>query len=483
MLFNLNYLRVDSDFELNSSKKKSKNNSKKTGAKNVGKENLKDAKGKFISKRDVATDDGSSDSASEDVKDAETSKKAKNIINAAKKSKRNNTDPNTSGHKADYSDETDDEKELQTTKNKTRKTTPMVKPEARVKLPTDRVAKGKNPTKTKVSAMSSDSDASAPQSKETRSKGKDPKESSTLDSPSKKQYTRSSTKKDEPEKVINKGKSKENNKPVQRMSQRMINKYKEVSEEDLEKNGKDKVSKTISLKKGDKECLSSDSEEQTTQKTEPKTEEMAQMREMFKKYISKLDMKEGELNNDNFKKKKNYDSSDSEDLPKTNKLKQETESESEMEKKTPKKSTKKSKTELLEEKVQKIKKQKNILDDKKGKNRKSDDKEMKEKEETIVSSSSQEPITRSVAIQASRIEIPPEESQELVQKTERVAELEKELQVQLNANKLLEVELNKTRVILDRIRSDHEDEISELNSKHVMNVSEIKKKQWVSRHT
>ncbi|EEB12129.1 zinc finger protein MYND domain-containing protein, putative [Pediculus humanus corporis] len=103
---------------------------------------------------------------------------------------------------------------------------------------------------------------------------------------------------------------------------------------------------------------------------------------------------------------------------------------------------------------------------------------MNKSEETIVSSSSQEPITRSVSVQTSRAEVTAEESQELVQKAERIAELEKELQVQLNASKMLEVELNKTRVILERMRSDHEDELSEINNKHVMNISEIKKKQW-----
>lgn len=497
---------------LSSSKKKAKNNVKKIStkvkAKNLGNQNSKETKDKFSSKKPDLESDESSDSITEDVKDVEATKKIKNIINTAKKTKRKISEQKNASDQVrkleEFSEESeeeepdeeeeeeeeDDEKEEKILKGKAKRTAPVTKPETRVKLPLDRVVKGKNHVKTKNSAMSSDSEASPSlnsiSSKETRSKAKDAPDNNDIDSSIlKKQCGKGIPKKvssNSPEtefKISSKGKYKEMGKPVQRMSQRMINKCKEVFDEDLEKSGKDKTNKLLSPKKGEKECCSSDSEEPLSRKIETKTEEMAEMREMFKKYISKLDIKDDELKKENFNKK-SYESSDSEDLNKASKLKQETESESELEKKNLKKSTKKSKTELLEEKVQKIKKQKNIIDDKKLKNKKSDEKEMKEKEETIVSSSSQEPITRSIAVQTNRIEIPPEESQELVQKTERIADLEKELQVQVNANKLLEVELNKTRVILDRIRSDHEDEISEINSKHVLNISEIKKKQWVN---
>lgn len=485
---------------LKSSKKKCKatTNGKKilpkSNIKSAVTVNVKDRKNKSSSKKIDLETDASSENDSGSVKNLEstTSKKLKNIINASKKSLEKNEGYSSKslikkGKGNTFAEESeDDEKECveESLKSKAKKTVPVVKPETRVKLPLNRVVKGKNHVKPKTSAMCSDSETSLNTSpKETRSKTI----SENIESPlTKKQHTRSSTKKEgivSPElesKNSSKGKGKETAKPIQRMSQRVMDKSKDLFDDDLDKTGKDKVSKTGYSKKGEKASVNSDTEEPLSKRLETKKEDMAEMREMFKKYISKLDIKDDSLKSEDFSKK-NYESSDSEEPNKASKLKQDTESESDMEKKNVKKSTKKSKTESLEEKVQKIKKQKNIVDDKKLKNKKPDDKEeMKEKEETIVSSSSQEPITRSIAVQTNKVEAPVEETQELEAKTERIGELEKDLQGQINANKLLEVELNKIRVLLDRIRNDHEDEISEINSKHAMNISEIKKKQWVS---
>lgn len=100
------------------------------------------------------------------------------------------------------------------------------------------------------------------------------------------------------------------------------------------------------------------------------------------------------------------------------------------------------------------------------------------KEETLVSSSSQEPITRSIAVQTeafSRVSNLPD----LKHRPDRISELEKELQMQAKTNRLLEMEFDKTKVLIERMRSDHDDEISEINARHLVQVSEIKKKQWV----
>lgn len=473
--------------------------------KNVEKDNSKDDKDKFNCKKSdtVVESDGTSDSISENASmGGTTSKKIKNSLNSGKtcKLKANGSEKKTSAESkrndGDYTDDSDDDDKSKDNliKNKMKKTVPTNKPETKIKLSSDRNHKNKNHMKLKIVNVSSDSDMAS--AKDTRhGKSKEASDSNDIESSAreKKQFTRSTSKKEtstSPEndfKVSTKGKNKDGGKIGQRASQRVLNKSGKdaFDDDDEEKFGKDKGNvKNSSGSKAEKECNnSSDSEEPLSRKMENKTEEMAEMREMFKKYISKLDINDEQLKKEQSKnKKKSYESSDSEDQnQKRGELKQETESESEELDKKLKKSTKKSKTESLEEKVQKIKKQKNIVDDKKVKNKKAEDKEeLKEKEETIVSSSSQEPITRSVSVQTSRAEVTAEESQELVQKAERIAELEKELQVQLNASKMLEVELNKTRVILERMRSDHEDEISEINNKHVMNISEIKKKQWVS---
>lgn len=442
----------DSDFAGSSSNKKKPNSKIKKLPVKTGKKESQSDNSKSKSKKSDLESEDDSDSDSESLEDVKPTKKVKTPVKKPKGKPepvvKKQKPPVAKQKKLDESsDDSDDDSSNQKRKTPIKKTGPTAKPETRVKLPLDRVAKGKKD-------VSSDSETPL---KDGRAKLKDTSESTDVDvGTPKKQQTRSVTKKEAGADAKTPGKKPE--KPTQRAN---VRQKKEISSESTDLEAKDKSSKK-DIKKGLKESNSSDSEEPLSLKTEGKKE--IERRGAFKKFGEKV---------------KNESSDSDSPLNKSGKLK-DTESESELEKNA-KKTTKKSKTESLEEKVQKIKKQKNILDDKKGKGKKGEDKEeLKEKEETLVSSSSQEPITRSVAVQTAKVEVPVEESPELLRKTERIAELEKDLEAQISTYTVLEKELNKTRVLLERIKNAHEDEIAELNSKHAMNVSEIKKKQWCS---